>query len=143
MTMPQFPTRSFQGVTYHAKGPFSALKRSLLGLACAALGAALIGCGPPSWPGGIHAVMAVSPRGVRVVEIPPGSPAIRGGLLAGDVILAVDGKPVANLAPAKLHALLSGEVGSTVLLRVDRAGSVQELSVQRAPYQQAKARSGT
>jgi C-terminal processing protease CtpA/Prc len=87
--------------------------------------------------------MAASPRGVRVVQIPVGGPAMKSGLAPGDVILAVDGHPVADLPPAKLRALLSGEVGSSVLLRVDRGGTQRELSVQRAPYRRAEARSGT
>src|SRR5687768_16675755 len=34
---------------------------------------ALNACGGPAWPGGIHAVLAASPRGVRVVEVPADS----------------------------------------------------------------------
>jgi S1-C subfamily serine protease len=147
MTMPQFPTRSLLGVTFSAKARFSALNRGLFGVAGRPLGAALIACslacGPPSWPGGIHAVLAASPRGVRVVEIPVGSPAMQSGLVPGDFILAIDGHPVADLPPAKLRALLSGEVGSSVLLRIDRGGVMREVSVQRAPYRRAERRSGT
>ena len=79
-------------------------------------------------------LLGKSPRGVRVVEIPAGSPALAGGLQPNDMILAVDGQPVAELSDTKLHALLSGEVGTTVRLRIDRAGTIHELSVQRAPY---------
>lgn len=87
--------------------------------------------------------MASSSRGVRVVEIPPGGPAARGGLRVGDLVLAIDGHPVADLPGAKLHALLSGEVGSTVQIRVERAGTLLELALQRAPYRSAEARNGT
>jgi carboxyl-terminal processing protease len=87
--------------------------------------------------------MASSSRGLRVVQIPAGGPAASGGLRAGDTIVAIDGRPVAALPAAKLRALLSGEVGSTVLLRVERAGTLHELALQRAPYRGAQARSGT
>ena len=79
-----------------------------------------------------------STRGVRVVEIPPDSPAVAAGLQPNDMILAVDGKPVADLTDKQVHALLAGEVGTRVQLRVDRAGTIHELSVVRAPYRQGQ-----
>jgi carboxyl-terminal processing protease len=94
----------------------------------------VIACGPPSWAGGIHALLASSPRGVRVVEVPEGSPAAKAGLAVDDVIVAIDGKAVKGLTGAQLHDLLMGEVGSDVTLRVDRAGSPHDLRVTRAPY---------
>jgi membrane-associated protease RseP (regulator of RpoE activity) len=143
MTTPPFPTRSPRAGDRPSKQRVSPLKRRLLTQLGPALAAALIGCGPPSWPGGIHAVMASSSRGLRVVQIPVGGPAANGGLQAGDTIIAIDGQPVADLPAAKLRALLSGEVGTTVLLRVERAGTLHELPLQRAPYRGAVPRSGT
>jgi carboxyl-terminal processing protease len=96
----------------------------------------VIGCGPPSWPGGIRALLGASPRGVRVVKVPDDSPAAKAGLQVGDFILAIDGKPIAGLPAKKLHELLTGEVGTIVLLRIDREGSQSELRVTRAPYDQ-------
>lgn len=78
--------------------------------------------------------MAASKRGVRVVEVPSGSPAAEAGLREGDMLLEVDGRSIAGLKPHKLHELLTGEVGSSVLLRVDRDGEQRELRVTRAPY---------
>jgi membrane-associated protease RseP (regulator of RpoE activity) len=138
MVMPPFPSRSPLTRAHRAKPAHSPRNHRILGWACGALGAVLIGCGPPQWPGGIVVHLGKSPRGVRVVEIPAGSPALAGGLQPNDMILAVDGHSVADLPDAKLHALLAGEVGSIVQLRVDRAGTIHELRVQRAPYRQGE-----
>ena len=73
-----------------------------------------------------------------MVEIPPDSPAQAAGLQPNDMILAIDGKPIADLTDKQVHALLAGEVGSRVALRVDRAGTIHELSVVRAPYRQGE-----
>src|SRR4051812_40103965 len=83
-----------------------------------ALWAILAACGRPSWAGGIHANLAWSPRGVRVVEVPSEGPAYQAGLLPEDRLLSVDGKPVAGLSQAQVHDLLTGEVGSPVELVV-------------------------
>jgi carboxyl-terminal processing protease len=70
-----------------------------------------------------------------VAEVPPGSPAQRAGLQPDDRIVAIDGKPVAGLSSQQVHQLLSGEVGSTVVLQIERAGRREELRVERAPYE--------
>ena len=94
----------------------------------------LIACGPPSWQGGIHAVLAWSHAGVRVVEVPPDGPAQRADLRAGDRIVAVDGKPVAGRDSRAVQQLLSGEVGSRATIEVLRDGQPLTLSIEREPY---------
>ena len=95
---------------------------------------ALTSCGPPSWPGGIHALLGWSEAGVRVVEVPADSPAARAGLQAGDRILQVDGKPLAGRSSQDVQKLLTGEVGSTASLEVLRDGERLALQVVREPY---------
>jgi S1-C subfamily serine protease len=66
--------------------------------------------------------------GLLLVSVEPDSPADRGGLLLGDVIIAVDGVMVRTLE--ELLALLSGNrVGSEVPMLVVRGGQSQELLV--------------
>jgi S1-C subfamily serine protease len=66
--------------------------------------------------------------GLLLVSVEPDSPADKGGLMLGDVIIAVDGVMVRTLE--ELLALLSGNrVGSDVPVLVVRGGQSQELSV--------------
>jgi membrane-associated protease RseP (regulator of RpoE activity) len=100
--------------------------------------ALLAACGPPTWAGGIHALLAWSERAVRVTEVPASGPSARAGLRAGDVILAIDGKPVAGLTSREVQRLLTGEVGSTVELEIERDGRRERVRVERAPYETTK-----
>ncbi|WP_084216984.1 S1C family serine protease [Xenophilus azovorans] len=81
------------------------------------------------------------PRGVAVVRVQPGSPAERAGLrpfmrgergiVAGDVITALDGRPVANTDD--LFTLLEQrQPGDTVMLTLWRAGSTRRQAVKLA-----------
>ncbi len=66
--------------------------------------------------------------GLLVVRVEPNSPASRAGLLLGDVLVALDGQPVADIDD--LQALLTGErVGRAVPVEVIRAGTLQTLQI--------------
>jgi S1-C subfamily serine protease len=66
--------------------------------------------------------------GLLLVSVEPGSPAERGGLFLGDVIVAVAGQAVRR--PDDLMAMLTGDqVGSTVPVRIVRGGQVQDLNI--------------
>ncbi len=66
--------------------------------------------------------------GLLLVSVEPGGPAEQGGLLLGDTIIALDGRPVVHMDD--LLGGLSGErVGVAVPVRVVRGGQVQELTV--------------
>jgi len=70
--------------------------------------------------------------GVRAESVVPDSPAARAGFVTGDVLLEIDGKPVAGLAEFSeiLKAYSPGAKISTVLRRGDRKQSVSvELTV--------------
>lgn len=96
---------------------------------------AVLSCGPPAWVGGIHAHLAWSHEGVRVVEVPAHGPAEKAGLLVDDRVLRVDDKPVSGLSGDAVHKLLSGEVGSTVTLEVLRGAERFTLPIVREPYE--------
>lgn len=99
-----------------------------------ALWAILSACGRPAWAGGIHADLAWSPRGVRVVEVPSDGAASQAGLLPDDRVLAIDGQPTEGLSAVQIHQLLTGEVGSFVELVVLRGEETLKLRVKRMPY---------
>lgn len=94
----------------------------------------LLACGPATWTGGVHAQLAWSPRGVRVIAVPADGPAARAGLREGDRLLQVDGHELAGLSAEQVQKLLTGEVGSQVALEVLRDGQRQTLNVERVPY---------
>jgi carboxyl-terminal processing protease len=73
--------------------------------------------------GGIGVVLVGdAAQGYRADDVFEGSPAARAGLVSGDRIFAVDGKPLAGLASDAIGALLRGPVGSIVRVDVLRAG---------------------
>jgi len=66
-------------------------------------------------------------RGVLVAEVSPGDPADRGGLRAGDEILAADGRRVAGVA--EYEAAAGGfERGRPVALRIARGDRILDLA---------------
>ncbi len=95
-------------------------------------------CGPPAWTGGIHARLAWSERGVRVISVPTESAAAKAGLAPEDRIVAIDGKPIAGLTDVQVHKRLQGEVGSVVTLQILRAETPLELRIERVPYTRDK-----
>jgi S1-C subfamily serine protease len=66
--------------------------------------------------------------GVIILLVAPRSPAERGGLLVGDVLVAADTKRIQ--APDDLHALLSTEmIGRELTLHVIRGGEPREIRI--------------
>jgi S1-C subfamily serine protease len=66
--------------------------------------------------------------GVEVLEVVPGSPAQRAGLRAEDLIVDVDGSPVADATD--LQRLMAGDlIGTSVQATVVRAGRVLEVGL--------------
>jgi serine protease Do len=67
-------------------------------------------------------------EGVVVSEIPPGTPAKRSELRAGDVITAVDGKPVSTAQELK-GEIRGKKIGAPVVLDVHRFGKNMKIEV--------------
>ncbi|MEU6868856.1 S41 family peptidase [Streptomyces sp. NPDC046876] len=67
---------------------------------------------------------------VAITKVQPDSPAARAGLRAGDRLLGVDGRTVTGLGVTEVVALLRGEAGTPVVLRLGRdgAGGPEELT---------------
>lgn len=87
-------------------------------------------------PGGSYAGVGLLLRRVggqlRVSQLAAGGPADLAGVEVGDILEAVDGRPVAALSVVDAAAALRGRVGSDVVLRLDRKGRVKTLTVRRA-----------
>ncbi len=66
--------------------------------------------------------------GLVVVNVEPDSPADKGGVLIGDILLALDGQAVRD--PGDVLAALDGDrIGKTVALQVARGGRAEQVSV--------------
>src|SRR3954468_15385685 len=87
----QFPSRSREHQLIARNARSRSLFAQFLQPTTYALCSLIVACAGPTWPGGIHAKLAASPRGLRVVEVPVDSPAQRAGLQEGDAIVSIDG----------------------------------------------------
>ncbi|NES67637.1 MAG: PDZ domain-containing protein [Okeania sp. SIO2D1] len=62
---------------------------------------------------------------ITVVDVVENSPAMKAGLLPGDQILEIDGKPTASLSVSAAAKLIRGDVGTDVVLQVMRSGETE------------------
>jgi len=86
--------------------------------------------------GGIGVDLWRDSAGQVVISPFAGSPAERAGVQAGDVLLAVDGQPVADEPPDEVRVHLRGEVSTTVTLTLSRPPDPSfDLVVERAEIQ--------
>jgi carboxyl-terminal processing protease len=81
---------------------------------------------------GIGVDVNAASQGLALVEVFPGSPAARAGLVPGDVITAVGSKRLAGLTLDKQSRLVSGRAGTKVTLTVLRNGHERRVTVERA-----------
>jgi carboxyl-terminal processing protease len=74
-----------------------------------------------------------------VVSVIPGGPADKAGLVAGDIIEALDDKSAREISVAELNAMLGGAAGSVVNLSVVRMGKAQpeKIAITRGVVQYA------
>ena len=90
---------------------------------------------------GISMQDLVGREGAVVAEVQPGSPAAQAGLRKGDVVTALNGRPVRGAA--ELRARLGiVPVGETVELRVQRGGSTHTLKARVGPVEGADSGAG-
>ncbi|QJW96583.1 S41 family peptidase [Frigoriglobus tundricola] len=74
--------------------------------------------------GGVGIILAIdsSTKFLKVDHPMPGTPAYEAGVLAGDLIVKVDGKSTEGLTVPEARKLITGEQGSKVLVTIRRAG---------------------
>lgn len=70
-------------------------------------------------------------KGLDIQNVTVGGPAEEAGLLAGDVIHAVDGRSIEGMELTDIKALIQGESGTSVKLTILRSGSSREIEVER------------
>ena len=67
---------------------------------------------------GIGVGILPSASGLVVSSLRAGGPASNAGVLVGDTIVAIDGRPVANLGAAQVISRFTGPVGSRVRIEL-------------------------
>ena len=70
-------------------------------------------------------------EGIDVTQVTAGGPAQEAGILAGDVLIAVEGQSIAGKTLTEVSAQIKGEAGTEVKLTVLREGQELEFSVER------------
>jgi len=78
--------------------------------------------------GGIGSLIRRSGDEIVIAEPYEGFPAASSGLMAGDVLLAVDGHPTHGKAISQVSDLLKGDPGTSLKIDVRRSGSDEKLS---------------
>lgn len=91
--------------------------------------------------GGIGAQVDAAGGGTIVSDVTPGGPAARAGIVPGDVLLEINGRPTAGRTPDTVLDFLHGRPGSTVSLVIQRGGSTLQLSLTREAVRENPTRS--
>lgn len=78
---------------------------------------------------GIGVTIVQVPEGVAVTEVNPDGGAFDAGILAGDVIVAVEGQRISGMDVSAVSEMVRGDAGTTVNLLVRRGGVEQSISV--------------
>src|SRR5215471_10436232 len=73
----------------------------------------------------------IASEGLLIVHVEPGSPAEKAGVLLGDLLLELDGKPVAETDEVQ-EALRAHKPGSSVEIKLARGGTLVKTSVSLA-----------
>jgi len=69
-----------------------------------------------------------APGAVMVVELDSGGPAFQAGVLLGDILVSLDGKPLAHLEDVQAH-LDANSIGTSLRAQLIRGGALKDLNV--------------
>lgn len=85
---------------------------------------------------GVGMEIGLNKDGILTVIAPlKGTPAEKAGILAGDLVLAIDGKSTEGISTEGAVKLIRGPKGTTVTFVVGRSGSTKEIKVMRDTIQ--------
>lgn len=89
--------------------------------------------------GGVGLGLASGAEGLSVSSVVDGSPGAAAGIVAGDVVIGVDGASAAGWSVLRGVQVITGEPGTTVRLRIRSAsGEEQELTLERARIEEVE-----
>jgi carboxyl-terminal processing protease len=80
---------------------------------------------------GIGIDVLQDPRGLRVIDVFPGTPAAQAGLARGDVIIAVGSTSLAHRSSTFSSSLIKGPAGTRVALTIARGNTTRTVSIVR------------
>lgn len=80
---------------------------------------------------GIGIEMGLRDGYVRVLRVLPNNPALKAGVMVGDIIYKVNGEEVYALSTEEISAKIKGEAGTEVVLTVARNGEELSFTMQR------------
>jgi len=89
---------------------------------------------------GITIIKREDAAGFDITEVTPGGSAHEQGVLPGDILIAVDGQPVAEKTTTDIRTIVRGEEGTNVSVTVLRNEEELEFTLQRKRIQLAVAR---
>jgi carboxyl-terminal processing protease len=81
---------------------------------------------------GVGMEVSEAAQGLRVSRVFPGSPAARGGIRRGDLVVAVNGRSLAGRSSSVSSALIRGRPGTPVTLTVQTGGRRRAVRLRRA-----------
>jgi S1-C subfamily serine protease len=125
--------RSHQALVPAARDCFVSLLGAFLFLFLTAALMAAPGCAAAA-PGTVGALLGKRADGRLFVRgIPPGQGADRAGLEVDDEILAIDGRSVQEMSQEEIRRAVRGDVGSALMLTVERGGQRRDVKIERSP----------
>lgn len=89
---------------------------------------------------GIGAQISIQDGWLTIVTPLDDSPAFKAGIMADDRVVEIDGQSTQGMTIEESRDLLLGEPGTTVELLVERNGSREEITIERAQIQQRAVR---
>ena len=81
--------------------------------------------------GGIGAMIKTQDSYIVISEPYEGSPTDKAGIIAGDILLEIDGKSIAGKTTKEMSAILKGGAGTTLKVKYERQGVVSETTITR------------